>query len=234
MSRMGGRVKALVIEDNESVLRLVMEGLEAVGWTVDAASSGDEGLALAIDDAQEYDLAVVDRMLPVVDGITIVRAMREKGVATPVIVLTALGSVGNRIEGLDAGADDYMTKPFALDELLARARALMRRPREVVEGRLEFGDLALDPETRVLSVSGKGQVDLSKRECAMLEALIRAGGEPLARERLLSKVWGADRPVEAGNVDNYAYFLRRKLARAGSTSSLESVRGLGYRLAEGR
>lgn len=227
-------MKALVIEDNESVLRLVMEGLEAVGWTVDAASSGDEGLALAIDDAQEYDLAVVDRMLPVVDGITIVRAMREKGVATPVIVLTALGSVGNRIEGLDAGADDYMTKPFALDELLARARALMRRPREVVEGRLEFGDLALDPETRVLSVSGKGQVDLSKRECAMLEALIRAGGEPLARERLLSKVWGADRPVEAGNVDNYAYFLRRKLARAGSTSSLESVRGLGYRLAEGR
>lgn len=227
-------MKALVIEDNESVLRLVREGLEAVGWTVDAASSGDEGLALAIDDAQEYDLAVVDRMLPVVDGITIVRAMREKGVATPVIVLTALGSVGNRIEGLDAGADDYMTKPFALDELLARARALMRRPRGVVEGRLEFGDLALDPETRVLSVAGKGQVDLSKRECAMLEALIRAGGEPLARERLLSKVWGADRPVEAGNVDNYAYFLRRKLARAGSTSSLESVRGLGYRLAEGR
>lgn len=227
-------MKALVIEDNESVLRLVREGLEAVGWTVDAASSGDEGLALAIDAAQGYDLAVVDRMLPVVDGITIVRAMREKGVATPVIVLTALGSVGNRIEGLDAGADDYMTKPFALDELLARARALMRRPREVIEGRLEFGDLALDPETRVLSVSGKGQVDLSKRECAMLEALIRAGGEPLARERLLSKVWGADRPVEAGNVDNYAYFLRRKLARAGSTSSLESVRGLGYRLAEGR
>lgn len=227
-------MKALVIEDNESVLRLVREGLEAVGWTVDAAASGDEGLTLAIDAAQGYDLAVVDRMLPVVDGITIVRAMREKGVATPVIVLTALGSVGNRIEGLDAGADDYMTKPFALDELLARARALMRRPREVAEGRLEFGDLALDPETRVLSVSGKGQVDLSKRECAMLEALIRAGGEPLARERLLSKVWGADRPVEAGNVDNYAYFLRRKLARAGSTSSLESVRGLGYRLAEGR
>lgn len=227
-------MKALVIEDNESVLRLVREGLEAVGWTVDAAASGDEGLTLAIDAAQGYDLAVVDRMLPVVDGITIVRAMREKGVATPVIVLTALGSVGNRIEGLDAGADDYMTKPFALDELLARARALMRRPREVAEGRLEFGDLALDPETRVLSVSGKGQVDLSKRECAMLEALIRAGGEPLARDRLLSKVWGADRPVEAGNVDNYAYFLRRKLARAGSTSSLESVRGLGYRLAEGR
>lgn len=227
-------MKALVIEDNESVLRLVREGLEAVGWTVDAAASGDEGLALAIDDAQGYDLAVVDRMLPVVDGITIVRAMREKGVATPVIVLTALGSVGNRIEGLDAGADDYMTKPFAMDELLARARALMRRPREVVEGRLEFGDLSLDPETRVLSVSGKGQVDLSKRECAMLEALIRAGGEPLARDRLLSKVWGADRPVEAGNVDNYAYFLRRKLSRAGSSSSLESVRGLGYRLAEGR
>lgn len=227
-------MKALVIEDNESVLRLVREGLEAVGWTVDAAASGDEGLALAIDAAQGYDLAVVDRMLPVVDGITIVRAMREKGVATPVIVLTALGSVGARIEGLDAGADDYMTKPFALDELLARARALMRRPREVAEGRLEFGDLALDPETRVLSVSGKGQVDLSKRECAMLEALIRAGGEPLARDRLLSKVWGTDRPVEACNVDNYAYFLRRKLARAGSTSSLESVRGLGYRLAEGR
>lgn len=228
------RMKALLIEDNDSVSRLVKEGFEKAGWTVDVVGSGDEGLILALDESQGYDLAVVDRMLPVLDGLSIVKAMREKGVDTPTIVLTALGTVGNRIEGLDAGSDDYMGKPFAVEELLARARALMRRPREVAEAELGFGDLSLDPSTRVLSVGGARRIDLSRRESSMMEALMLAGGEPLARERLLSKVWGVDHPVEPGNVDNYAYFLRRKLKKAGSSVSVESVRGLGYRLSAGK
>ncbi|WP_158539629.1 response regulator transcription factor [Gordonibacter sp. 28C] len=225
-------MKALVIEDNESVSRLVKEGFEAAGWTVDAALSGEEGLMLALDVGQGYDLAVVDRMLPVVDGLTIVRGMREKGVETPVIVLTALGSVENRVEGLNMGADDYLSKPFAIEELLARARALLRRPHEIASAEISFGDISLDPETRVLTVGGKRRVDLSGRESSMLEALILAGGSPLSRDKLLAKIWGIDRPVEAGNVDNYAYFLRRKLKTAKSAVGLESVRGLGYRLVE--
>ncbi len=223
-------MKALLIEDNSSVSRLVKEGLESAGWTVDAVGSGDEGLMLALDETQEYDLAVIDRMLPVLDGLAIVKAMREKGVSTPTIVLTALGTVSNRIEGLDAGADDYMGKPFAVEELLARARALMRRPREVSESVVAFGDLSLDPSIRILSIADERRIDLSRRESSMMEALILAGGEPLARERLLSKVWGVDHPVESGNVDNYVYFLRRKLKKAGSSVSIDSVRGLGYRL----
>ena len=195
-------MKALVIEDNESVSRLVKEGFQAAGWTVDTALSGEVGLMLALDAGQAYDLAIVDRMLPVIDGMAIVRGMREKGVDTPVIMLTALGSVENRIEGLDVGAT------------------------------LAFGDLCLDPENRTLAVAGKRAIDLSGRESAMLEALIAAGGSPLSRDRLLAKVWGVDRPVEAANVDNYAYFLRRKLKGAESSVRLESIRGLGYRLVE--
>ena len=225
-------MKALVIEDNESVSRLVKEGFQAAGWTVDTALSGEVGLMLALDAGQAYDLAIVDRMLPVIDGMAIVRGMREKGVDTPVIMLTALGSVENRIEGLDVGADDYMAKPFTVEELLARARALLRRPRDLAPATLAFGDLCLDPENRTLAVAGKRAIDLSGRESAMLEALIAAGGSPLSRDRLLAKVWGVDRPVEAANVDNYAYFLRRKLKGAESSVRLESIRGLGYRLVE--
>ncbi|WP_166078418.1 response regulator transcription factor [Xiamenia xianingshaonis] len=225
-------MKALVVEDNESVARLVKCGFEAAGWVVDAVFSGEEGLLLALDARQAYDLAVIDRMLPVVDGLAIVRGMREKGIETPVIVLTALGSVENRIEGLDAGADDYMAKPFAVEELLARARALLRRPSVLAATSFSFGDLVFDPASRVLTVAGSCEVNLSGRESSMMEALILAKGSPLSRSQLLAKVWGIDHPVEAANVDNYAYFLRRKLKGAKSSVELESIRGLGYRLVE--
>lgn len=222
-------MKVLVVEDNAAINARVTEGFEKAGFLVDSCLSGEDGLVRAIDPDQGYDLAVVDIMLPVVDGIAIVKAMRAKGIGVPVILLTALGAVEDRVAGLDAGADDYVAKPFSLDELLARARALLRRPPEVREASLAFGDLALDAETRTLRV-GETKVPLSKRESGLLEELIRQEGRPLSRERILARAWGADHPVEAGNVDNYVYFLRRKLAASGSSTVIASARGLGYYL----
>lgn len=220
-------VKVLVVEDNAAINERVAEGFGKAGFLVDSCLSGEDGLVRALDPAQGYDLAVIDIMLPVVDGIAIVKAMRAKGIGVPVILLTALGAVEDRVEGLDAGADDYVAKPFSLDELLARSRALLRRPPEVRDARLAFGDLVLDPETRTLHV-GEAKVPLSKREAGLLEALIVQQGRPLSRERILAKAWGADHPVEAGNVDNYVYFLRRKLAASASSTAIVSARGLGY------
>lgn len=220
-------MKMLVVEDNATINERIAEGFANAGFLVDACLSGEEGLSRAIDSAQDYDLAVIDIMLPVVDGLTIVKAMRAKGIGVPVILLTALDAVEDRVSGLDAGADDYVAKPFSIAELLARARALLRRPREVREMRLEFGDLALEPETRTLRV-GETKINLSKREAGLMGTLIAQEGRPLSRERILAKAWGADHPVETGNVDNYVYFLRRKLAAAGSTTEIASARGLGY------
>lgn len=220
-------MKVLVVEDNAAINERVAEGFGKAGFLVDSCLSGEDGLVRALDPAQGYDLAVIDIMLPVVDGIAIVKAMRAKGIGVPVILLTALGAVEDRVEGLDAGADDYVAKPFSLDELLARSRALLRRPPEVRDARLAFGDLVLDPETRTLHV-GEAKVPLSKREAGLLEALIVQQGRPLSRERILAKAWGADHPVEAGNVDNYVYFLRRKLAASASSTAIVSARGLGY------
>lgn len=226
-------MKVLVVEDNAAINRRVVEGFKEAGFLVESCLSGEDGLVRALDPVQGYDLAIIDIMLPVVDGIAIVKAMRAKNISTPVIMLTALTAVQDRVGGLDAGADDYMSKPFALDELLARARALLRRPHEVRNESRSFGDLELDMEARTLTV-GDTKVSLSKREASLLEVLIMQEGCPLARERILMKVWGADQPVEAGNVDNYVYFLRRKLASSGSAMEIVSARGLGYYLGDTR
>ena len=221
-------MRILLVEDDEALCAAVAPLLEQEGYRVDVCRDGDD--ALYYMRQRMFGLCILDRMLPGRDGLSVLRAARAEGLDTPVLMTTALGLVGDRVDGLDAGADDYMGKPFAVEELLARARALMRRPREVSESVIAFGDLSLDPSIRILSVADERRIDLSRRESSMMEALILAGGEPLARERLLSKVWGVDHPVESGNVDNYVYFLRRKLKKAGSSVSIDSVRGLGYRL----
>ncbi|MEG0374840.1 MAG: response regulator transcription factor [Raoultibacter sp.] len=225
----GNSMKVLVVEDNAAINCRVVEGFREAGFLVESCFTGEDGLVRAIDPSQGYDLAIIDIMLPVVDGLAIIKAMRAKNISTPVIMLTALTAVEDRVGGLDAGADDYVGKPFALDELLARARALLRRPHEVRDDSCIFGDLVLDAAARTLSV-GDAVVALSKREAALLEALMRQEGRPLSRERILMKVWGADHPVEAGNVDNYIYFLRRKLSASGSSMEIASARGLGYYL----
>ena len=224
-------MRILMVEDDETLAALTAAQLEKEGFTVDVCHDGDDGLRWIRQ--QAHDLILLDRMLPTVSGTTVLRRMRGDGIATPVLVLTALGSVDDRVDGLDAGADDYLTKPFDSKELLARIRAMARRPRRW-EGSasLRHADLAFDPDQRVLS--GKsGDCSLSRREADLLETFLRNPGQTLTRAILLAKVWGPDAPVEDGNLDNYIYFLRRRLRQVGSALEVRTVRSVGYRLESG-
>jgi len=172
---------------------------------------------------------VLDRGLPDIDGLTVLRLLRGKGVRTPVLILTALGSVDERVAGLEAGADDYLPKPFAFTELIARVRALARRPATVETTRLAAGDLELDEQRHVARVGDKA-VDLSAREFALLGYLIRHAGQVVTRQQILDGVWGAEPDVYSNIVDLYVHYLRRKLGELGRTDRLRTVRGIGYRL----
>ena len=224
-------MRILLIEDDERLCEAVAFALRREGYDVDVAHEGDDGLRWALQRA--HDLVLLDRMLPVLDGLTVLRRMREAGVATPVLLVTALGAVGERVEGLDAGADDYLVKPFDLEELLARVRAMCRRPRRLEEpGEFAWGDVALDQGRKTLR-RGEGRCSLSKREAALLEAFLKNPRQVLTREVLLTRVWGPDAGVEDGNLDNYIHFLRRRLASVGSRLEIRTVRGVGYRLEDG-
>lgn len=205
--------------------------LTHAGYQVDACGDGQEGLALALTGA--HDLLLVDRMLPGLSGGALVTALRASGSHTPVLMVTALGGVGDRVEGLDAGADDYLVKPFATEELLARIRALSRRPALWTPGEtLAYGDIRLDVEARTLK-GPKAEIPLSVKEGALLEALMKRGGSACPREALFARVWGADAPVEDGNLDSYVHFLRRRLKTVGSACRVTTLYGVGYRLEDG-
>ncbi len=221
-------MRILMVEDDQDLCAAVDVHLRRAGYTVDYAHTGDDGLHFALQNA--YDLILMDRMLPERDGASVVRALRSAGFSTPVLMLTALDGVADRVSGLDAGADDYLPKPFAVEELLARIRALSRRPRQFEStARLSAGDLELDADLCALRGPG-GACPLSKRECQLLELLLRNAGQTLTRELLLARIWGPDAPVEDGNLDNYVHFLRRRLTTVGSAVKLATVRGVGYRL----
>lgn len=223
-------MRVLLIEDDASLCAAVTAGLAASGIQTDVGRDGEEGLALLCRGV--YDACCLDRMLPGLDGLTVLRRARAAGVTTPVLLLTALARVGDRVDGLDAGADDYLTKPFDLRELAARLRALARRPAalEPAAG-LGAGGVTLYPAE--LRLEGPaGVVKLSKKECELLEMLLRSPGRLLAREQLLARVWGAEAEVDDASLDSYIYLVRRKLARAGAGPRLRlaTVRGAGYRL----
>ena len=220
-------MKVLLVEDEPKMAALIRRVLTAERFVVDGASDGATAIALAT--SGDYDVAVVDRMLPDMDGLAVIRVMRAKGVRTPVLMLTALGSVDQRVEGLDAGADDYLPKPFAFTELLARIRALARREAPAVAGRLAAGDVELD-EARHTARVGDQSVDLSAREFALLGFLIRHPGQVLTRRQILDGVWGAEPDVYSNVVDLYIHYLRRKLAELGRAGYLRTVRGVGYSL----
>ena len=197
---------------------------------VDACTTGDDGLYFVLQGA--YDLVILDRMLPGMDGISLLRRLRREGGAVPVILLTALGELEHKIEGLDAGADDYIVKPFAFEELMARIRSIGRRPQSWEQHETyTVGDLRLEPREKRLEGPG-GVCSLSKREADLLEFFLKNPGQTLPRETLLLRVWGPDAEVEDGNLDNYIHFLRRRLRTLGSTLKLVTVRGTGYRLEE--
>ena len=225
-------MRILLVEDEPRMAELVKRVLVAERNVVDVATDGVSALGLAAPGGEPYDVLVLDRMLPDLDGLELLRLLRARGVATPALMLTALGSVDNRVEGLDAGADDYLAKPFAFSELLARIRALARRPAAPTPTRLAVDDLELDEERHVARV-GSSSVDLSAREFALLAYLIRNAGRVLTRQQILDAVWGAEPDVYSNVVDLYISYLRRKLAELDRDGLLRTIRGVGYSLRAG-
>jgi two-component system OmpR family response regulator len=217
----------LVVEDEPKMAALIRRVLVAERHVVDIAPDGISAVALA--DQGPHDVIVLDRMLPDIDGFTVLRLLRAKGIATPVLMLTALGTVDDRVAGLDAGADDYLAKPFAFSELLARIRALGRRPAAASDARLAAGDLVLD-ELRHVAQVGERTVDLSAREFALLGFFIRHAGQVVTRQQILDQVWGAEPDVYSNVVDLYVSYLRRKLAELDRADRIRTVRGVGYTL----
>jgi two-component system, OmpR family, response regulator len=218
-------VRVLVVEDEVKMVRAVRRGLEQEGYAVDSASDGDEGLYLATENA--YDAIVLDVMLPGIDGFEVCRRLRAEQRWAPVLMLTARDTVADRIEGLDVGADDYLVKPFAFGELLARVRALIRRgavERPVV---LRAGDVILDPAAHAVTRSGR-QVELSAREFALLEFLMRHPGEVVSRTVILEHVWDYSYDGLSNVVDVYVGYLRRKLEQPFGRTLIRTVRGVGY------
>ena len=222
-----GSMRILVVEDEPRMGELIRRVLVAEHHGVDVARDGVSALAFAAGEA--YDVLVLDRMLPDLEGLELLRLLRSRGVTTPALMLTALGGVDERVAGLDAGADDYLGKPFAFSELLARVRALGRRPAASLAGPLVAGDLQLDEERHVARV-GARTVDLSAREFALLAYLIRHEGRVVTRQQILDAVWGAEPDVYSNVVDLYVSYVRRKLAELGREGLLRTVRGVGYAL----
>jgi DNA-binding response OmpR family regulator len=221
-------MRVLLIEDEHKIARALKKALEQESYAVDIAYDGDEGYAMAT--TEPYDVAVIDRMLPgEYDGIGIIKAMRQAKIHTPVLILTAINGVKDRAEGLDSGADDYMVKPFALEELLARVRALLRRPKEQQHTILSAGDLTLD--TITYEVKRDSQlIQLTGKEFALLEYLLRNQGRPLPKELIIAHVWDYDADVLPNTVEVYIKYLRAKIDQPFATPLIHTVRGFGYKL----
>jgi DNA-binding response OmpR family regulator len=219
-------MRILVVEDERKVASFIRQGLEEEGHTVDVAEDGRAALDLLLD-MPAYDLVVLDVMLPQVDGFTVLRRLREHKIHTPVLLLTARDSVPDKVEGLDLGADDYLTKPFSFDEFLARVRALLRRGQPQLPPVLTVGDLKLDPATRRVTRSGR-PVTLTTREYALLEYFMRNPGRVLTRPMIAEHVWGLDFDAESNIIDVYIGYLRRKLEDDHLPPLLHTVRGAGY------
>ncbi len=222
-------MRVLIVEDHVKMAGLIRRGLRKEGMAADVAANGEDALRRA--EATEYDAIVLDLMLPGVDGIEVCRRLRDRGVWTPVLMLTARDAVRDRVAGLDGGADDYLTKPFSYAELLARLRALVRRGPVERPPELRVGDLRLDPARRHVW-RGEAEIRLSPKEFSILETFMRRPGEVLSRFQLLEHAWDYDYENRSNVVDSYIRLLRRKIDRPFGVETIETVRGVGYRLRE--
>jgi two-component system, OmpR family, response regulator len=222
-------MRVLIVEDELKMAGLLRRGLLEDGHAADVAAKGEDALWMAR--ATDYDAIVLDVMLPGLTGFEVCRRLRADGIWSPVLMLTARDAVQDRIEGLDNGADDYLTKPFSFDELLARVRALLRRGPSERPPVLAVGDLVLDPATRRVS-RGDREIDLTPKEFGLLDLFLRHPGEALSRTRILDHVWDFAYDGDSNVVDVYVRYLREKVDRPFGRRSIETVRGVGYRLRE--
>jgi DNA-binding response OmpR family regulator len=202
--------------------------LQKEGYTTDCCYTGEHALFYALQ--QSYDIIILDRMLPVMDGLTILKRIRQEEIYVPIIMVTAMDGLHDRVDGLDSGADDYLVKPFAMEELLARVRALARRPQKIESIELiHYSNLELDIKNQKLK-SDLLSCSLSKRETDLFEYFMRNSNQVLPREIILSHVWGPDNFIEEGNLDNYIHFLRRRLKSISSLVQIKTIHSVGYRL----
>jgi DNA-binding response OmpR family regulator len=221
-------MRILLVEDDLDLCEAMRVHLEREGCEVDCCHDGKDAVRWLMQ--QAHGLVILDRMLPGLDGVSVLKKLRDTGSGVPVLMVTALDGVGDRVAGLDAGADDYLVKPFAVEELLARVRSLSRRPVTWESNpAVVYGDLALDVQRHRLSREGKSLI-LTKREAQLLETLMQHPNTVMTRAVLFARVWGPDAPVEDGNLDNYVHFLRKRLAELGSEVSIRTVRSVGYTL----
>ncbi len=221
-------MRILVVEDERKVASFLRQGLQEEGHAVETAADGAAALDMILE-GPGYDLVVLDVMLPKRDGFEVLKTLRQRHVQTPVLVLTARDAVSDKVVGLDLGADDYLTKPFAFDEVLARVRALLRRGAGQRTPVLRLADLALDPATRTVTRDGR-RITLTTREYALLEYFLRNAGRVLTRPMIAQHVWGLDFDPESNIIDVYVGYLRRKIDGEGERRLLHTVRGAGYML----
>jgi len=222
-------MRILIVEDDHKIANAVRKGLEQESYAVDVSYDGKDGLGNAL--TIEYDLVILDRMLPEVDGIEICKIMRTKKINTPILILTAKDKISDRVEGLNCGADDYLIKPFAFEELLARIRALLRRPIQMTESRLKINGLELDRLTYEVKRDSK-KIKLSNKEFALLEYLMRNPGRILTKDNIISHVWDYDADILPNTVEVYIGYLRNKIDKPFPKRPplIYTVRGFGYKI----
>jgi two-component system response regulator MprA len=221
--------RILVVDDERAVRESLRRALVLEGYEIELAADGEQALELVR--THEPDAVILDVLMPRLDGVEVCRRLRASGGKVPILMLTARDAVANRVEGLDAGADDYVTKPFALEELLARVRALLRRSGEEVGEVLRFADLELDPGTREVRRDGE-RIDLTRTEFALLELFLHNPRQVLTRSVIFERVWGYDFGYGSNSLDVYIGYLRRKTESGGKPRLIQTVRGVGYALRE--
>jgi heavy metal response regulator len=218
-------VRILVVEDEKKVASFIQKGLEEEGYAVDIAADGEEGLAMGL--ARVHDLIILDIRLPKMDGLRLLQILRQDNLTTPVLLLTVRATIEDKVLGLDAGADDYLTKPFAFQELVARVRALLRRRAEAEPTILQVGDLSLDPARRTVARGGE-KIDLTPREFTLLDYFMRHPGRVLTRTMIAEHVWDYSFDTSTNVIDVYVNYLRKKIDAGRVPKLLHTVRGVGY------